>query len=100
MVTVEFPAAEAAAGGQSAGRVGQFIWQVTQVVEAHDPRVPGSGDKVPNLAWNASQRSRAGIYQGADNPARGRFARSLLALRDQDRAGQARTQGRDQKGSD
>jgi hypothetical protein len=30
---------------------------VAKIVEAHDPRVPGGGDKVPNLAWNASQRA-------------------------------------------
>src|SRR5215469_3242847 len=73
---------------------------MTQVVEAYDPRVAGSGNQIPHLARYASECSRAGIQQCGDHPAGGRLARSLLALGDQDRTGQTRTQSGNQKGPD
>ena len=100
VVAVEFPATEPATGRQSTSCVGQFVRQVTQVIEAHEPGVPGRRYQVANFAWNASQRPGAGIDQRADYSARGGLARSLLALGDKDGAGHARTQRGDQKGLD
>src|ERR1019366_8027364 len=100
MIAIEFPATETAAGGQPASCVGEFLWQVTQVIEAYDPGIPCRRGQVANFTGYAPQRPGARVDERADYSARGRLARSLLTLGDKDRARHARTQRRDQKGLD
>jgi hypothetical protein len=49
MVTIELPATETAAGGQSASCVGEFVRQVTQVIEAYDPGIPCRRSQIANF---------------------------------------------------
>jgi len=100
MIAVEFPATEAAAGGQSARCVGEILWQVAQVIEAYDPGIPCRSYQVANFTRHAPQCSGARIDQRAYYSASGRLSRSLLTLGHKDRAGHAGTQRRDQKGLD
>ena len=90
MITIEFPATETAAGGQSASCVGEFLGQVAQVIEADDPGIPCGRDQIANFTGYAPQRAGARVDQRADYSARGGLARSLLTLGDKDRAGHAR----------
>src|SRR4051794_28145807 len=39
MIAIKLPAPKAAAGRQTAGGIGQFVRQVAQIIETHEPRV-------------------------------------------------------------
>src|SRR5208283_2716262 len=97
MIAVEFPSTEAAAGGQSASCVCEFLGQVAQVIEAYDPGIPCRRYQIANFTGYAPQRADARIEQCAYYSARGRLPRPLLALGDQDWAGHAGPQRRHQK---
>jgi len=100
MIAIEFPATETAAGGQSASCVGEILWQVAQVIETYDPRIPCRRYQVANFPGYATQCPGARVEQRAYYSASGRLSRSLLTLGDEDRAGHAGAQRRDQKGFD
>ena len=55
MITIEFPSTETAAGGQSAGSVGEFLWQLAQVIEADDPGIPCRRGQIANFTGYAAQ---------------------------------------------
>jgi hypothetical protein len=98
VIAIEFPATEAAAGGESTSCVGEFLWQAAQVIEAYEPGIPCSGYQIANFPGYAPQRPAARVNQCAYDSARGRLSRSLLTLGDKDGARHAGTQRRNQKG--